>query len=459
MQQIKFYRVQSLPQEGSGQKGEIGSLYFLHDDLNNFNDLYVCIGDYEFESYSAHLYWADDPEGGSGGGSWEDSETGEPIDLSNYLQKTGGRMTGNLDFANNSAILFDDGQTAGIYPRQEALSIEAGGGSISLDSMGCVFSTPIQASGFSIPNGTSDQILLADGTTTALPTLPELNYLPLSGGTLTGSFNVSSIFAVSTTDGEATPIVLGDNTSNKSVRINYSTNYDNDGELNIINNPHLIIGPTNSAALFLNRSGIQAVDSNNSTSVALHLNPQGGDVKIGSNLMVMNNINAASIQLTDSLQFKSSSSSLLKHESTNILQYDDSNSSICLGENQEGLISETITLSAKDVNASNNITASGVINATAFYETSDARKKDIKSDLSLDKCYDLIDKCQTVIYSLKDQTKEQVGMIAQEIEEFFPEVVATDEEGFKSLAYDRLVVICFKVLKDVIKRLEKLENV
>jgi hypothetical protein len=83
-----------------------------------------------------------------------------------------------------------------------------------------------------------------------------LNYLPLSGGTLTGSFNVSSIFSVSTTDGEATPIVLGDNTSNKSVRINYFTNYDNDGELNIINNPHLIIGPTNSAALFLNRSGI-----------------------------------------------------------------------------------------------------------------------------------------------------------------------------------------------------------
>jgi hypothetical protein len=85
MHQIKFYRVQSLPQEGSDQKGEIGSLYFLHDDLNNFNDLYVCIGDYEFESYSAHLYWADDPEGGSGGGSWEGGETGEPIDLSNYL--------------------------------------------------------------------------------------------------------------------------------------------------------------------------------------------------------------------------------------------------------------------------------------------------------------------------------------------------------------------------------------
>lgn len=106
----------------------------------------------------------------------------------------------------------------------------------------------------------------------------------------------------------------------------------------------------------------------------------------------------------------------------------------------------------------NDVISNTVIYAPAFYETSDIRKKDIKSDIPLSKCYELIDKCQTIIYSLKDQTQEQVGMIAQEIEEFFPEVVATDKDGFKSLAYDRLVVICFKVLKDVIKRLEKLEN-
>lgn len=119
--------------------------------------------------------------------------------------------------------------------------------------------------------------------------------------------------------------------------------------------------------------------------------------------------------------------------------------------------SDLLTYGGNTITITKPLKVSGKIDATAFYETSDARKKDIKSDLSLDKCYDLIDKCQTVIYSLKDQTQEQVGMIAQEIEEFFPEVVATDADGFKSLAYDRLVVICFKVLKDVIKRLEKLE--
>lgn len=153
---------------------------------------------------------------------------------------------------------------------------------------------------------------------------------------------------------------------------------------------------------------------------------------------------------------------------TGMIDCSNSNSGLTFGDNTiqidgNGSISVN-TSDSKPFNVNTALSVTGVINsdsymqAEAFYETSDARKKDIKSDLSLDKCYDLIDKCQTVIYSLKDQTQEQVGMIAQEIEEFFPEVVATDADGFKSLAYDRLVVICFKVLKDVIKRLEKLES-
>ena len=146
--------------------------------------------------------------------------------------------------------------------------------------------------------------------------------------------------------------------------------------------------------------------------------------------------------------------------SCNILFDDGQTASICPIQGGIQINSEagsSIEIS-QSILCNGDLRSTNSITAQAFYETSDVRKKEIKSDLSLDKCYDLIDKCQTVIYSLKDQTKEQIGMIAQEIEEFFPEVIATDEEGFKSLAYDRLVVICFKVLKDIIKRLEKLEN-
>jgi hypothetical protein len=105
MQQIKFYRVTELPTAESGQPCEVGSLYFVHDDLNNFNDLYVCIGEYQFESYSGHLYWSDGEEGGGWeNGDWVDGETGEPIDLSKYLQLTGGTMSGTINFETSTLV-------------------------------------------------------------------------------------------------------------------------------------------------------------------------------------------------------------------------------------------------------------------------------------------------------------------------------------------------------------------
>ena len=151
--------------------------------------------------------------------------------------------------------------------------------------------------------------------------------------------------------------------------------------------------------------------------------------------------------MTGTLDFNlSGKASILSIQSSPILEFDFENGGIFLG-----------TTAVTDTHVQS-LHANGNIEASAFFETSDIRKKDIKSDLDLNKCYDLIDKCQTIIYNLKGEDKDQIGLIAQEIEEFFPEVVATDKEGYKSLDYSRLVVICFKVLKDVIKRLEKLEN-
>ena len=111
--------------------------------------------------------------------------------------------------------------------------------------------------------------------------------------------------------------------------------------------------------------------------------------------------------------------------------------------------------------ANTNISVTGRVNATdGFFQTSDKRQKNIISDLSLEKVYDLIDKCQTIIYTLKDdpENKEQIGMIAQEIQEFFPELISEDKNGMLSLDYSRLTVIIFKVLKDLIERINKIEQ-
>ena len=93
-------------------------------------------------------------------------------------------------------------------------------------------------------------------------------------------------------------------------------------------------------------------------------------------------------------------------------------------------------------------------------QTSDIRKKNIIGDIPLDKAYELINKCSTVLYTLKDNEsqKPQIGVIAQEVEEFFPEIVSTDVDGFKSIDYSRLTVVLLRVLKDLIGKVSRLES-
>jgi hypothetical protein len=113
------------------------------------------------------------------------------------------------------------------------------------------------------------------------------------------------------------------------------------------------------------------------------------------------------------------------------------------------------------VNAdSGDIETIGKINAAnGFYETSDIRKKNVIDELPLDKAYELINNCQSIIYTLKDNTdKRQIGLIAQEVQQYFPEVVSENEDGYLSLDYAKLTSVIFRVLKDVIDRLNKLEN-
>ena len=105
------------------------------------------------------------------------------------------------------------------------------------------------------------------------------------------------------------------------------------------------------------------------------------------------------------------------------------------------------------------VTANTMYAENGFYETSDIRKKNVIEELPLDKAYELINNCQSIIYTLKDNTdKQQIGLIAQEVQQYFPEAVSEDESGYLSLDYAKLTSVIFRVLKDVIDRLNKLEN-
>jgi hypothetical protein len=70
-----------------------------------------------------------------------------------------------------------------------------------------------------------------------------------------------------------------------------------------------------------------------------------------------------------------------------------------------------------------------------------------------------------VSYNWNDTAKEagftddttQIGVIAQEIEEVYPELVKQNPNGFKAVAYDRLTAILIEAVKELTERVKKLE--
>lgn len=163
--------------------------------------------------------------------------------------------------------------------------------------------------------------------------------------------------------------------------------------------------------------------------------------------------------MTGGIGFDQSVDSLIylvnNDEQKSVLSYDSVTDCITLGATDSEIANDK-QMQQININAAD-IVINGDVKGNSFYEVSDIRCKEVKGSLDIDKCYGVLEKCQDIIYNLKGKTQLEIGLIAQEVEQFFPEVVK-EINGVKTLAYDRLVVICFKLMKDIVARIEKLEN-
>ncbi|MCX6807265.1 MAG: tail fiber domain-containing protein [Patescibacteria group bacterium] len=101
----------------------------------------------------------------------------------------------------------------------------------------------------------------------------------------------------------------------------------------------------------------------------------------------------------------------------------------------------------------------GPVEATAFQTTSDARlKKDVRTlDNSLEKILQL----RGVSYKWKDASLKdndaQIGVIAQEVEKVYPEVVETGKDGYKSVEYGNLIAPLIEAVKTQQAEIESLK--
>jgi hypothetical protein len=98
-----------------------------------------------------------------------------------------------------------------------------------------------------------------------------------------------------------------------------------------------------------------------------------------------------------------------------------------------------------------NIYSSGDI--TAF---SDRRFKENIEPLadSLEK----LDHIRGVSFTRIDTGDKHIGVIAQEIEAMFPELVSTDATGYKSVAYGNISAVLIECLKELKQKVKDLES-
>jgi len=78
--------------------------------------------------------------------------------------------------------------------------------------------------------------------------------------------------------------------------------------------------------------------------------------------------------------------------------------------------------------------------------------------VTIDNAVDKVKALRGVEFDRKDTGVHMIGVIAQEIEEVFPEVVRENEDGIKSVAYGNIVSVLIEAIKEQQVQIEELKN-
>jgi len=111
----------------------------------------------------------------------------------------------------------------------------------------------------------------------------------------------------------------------------------------------------------------------------------------------------------------------------------------------------------QNIDCSGNVNIDGTVNATSYNSASDYRiKKDV---FPLDDKF-TVDKLRPVTYNNTKLEKQDIGLIAHEVQEIYPFLVNGEKDGenFQSVNYTGLIGILIKEIQELKERVKKLEN-
>lgn len=106
---------------------------------------------------------------------------------------------------------------------------------------------------------------------------------------------------------------------------------------------------------------------------------------------------------------------------------------------------------AKDMYVGGNFRATGSVTSS-----SDVRLKE--NVITIEGALDKISKCRGVSYNKIETGQKELGFIAQELEEIFPELVINDNNGYKSVAYGNITAVLVECIKELKQEIEELKT-
>ncbi|GAB5555100.1 MAG: hypothetical protein Sapg2KO_46910 [Saprospiraceae bacterium] len=115
------------------------------------------------------------------------------------------------------------------------------------------------------------------------------------------------------------------------------------------------------------------------------------------------------------------------------------------------------------IQSNGNVTIPGAFFAVSITETSDRRYK--KDFTAIDQALNKVLQLDGLYYNWKVEefptkkftTAQQIGFIAQDIEKLFPEMVDTDEAGYKSVNYGKLTPVLVEAIKEQQDQIDQLK--
>ena len=118
-----------------------------------------------------------------------------------------------------------------------------------------------------------------------------------------------------------------------------------------------------------------------------------------------------------------------------------------------GATGVTLTLGASDsfVETAASLTVNGDVNST-----SDRRLKENISPIT--NALEIINGMNGVYYNFVDQSKRNVGLIAQEVGDAIPEAVSVNQKGYMTVSYGNLVGLLVEAIKELKEEIEVLKS-